>query len=232
MNIIHKITFLCLLFCLNVNAQTNNDVLLLKIRLQFDGKDIAKETNYISAQKDTLTFETIRFYLSNFQINYTDKSNYKEANSYHLVDFDKPETLNLTFNPHKNKEIESIQYNIGVDSLASVSGAMEGDLDATKGMYWAWQSGFINMKIEGKSNSCKTRKNKFQFHIGGYLEPYYALRKIKFNVNDNMDNEIPIIVDFAKLFNEIKLSETNTIMIPGKEAMKMADLSSQLFSVE
>jgi len=48
-----------------------------------------------------------------------------------------------------------------VDSLANVSGAMSNDLDATKGMYWSWQSGFINLKIEGKSASCKTRKINF-----------------------------------------------------------------------
>lgn len=223
-----------LFFCLYGNAQTNQDSLVLKLRLKFDGKDIIKETNYISAQKDTLTFESIRFYLSDFQFTFKDKSTYREENSYHLVDFHKPETLNLTFEPQNGKEIESIQYNIGVDSLASVSGAMEGDLDATKGMYWAWQSGFINLKIEGKSNSCKTRKNKFQFHIGGYLEPYYALREIKIPIEKSQipNNEFIIEVDLAKIFNIIKLSETNTIMIPGKEAIKIADLSVKMFSVE
>ena len=223
-----------LFFCLSGNAQSNSDSLHVKIKLQFNGKDIFKETNYISIQKDTFTFETIRFYLSDFQFTYKDKTSNKEANSYHLIDFDKPETLNLTFKPQKDKEIESIQYNIGIDSLASVSGAMEGDLDATKGMYWAWQSGFINMKIEGKSNSCKTRKNKFQFHIGGYLNPYYAMRNVKINSNHkfNNNNEITIQVDFSKLFNEIELSETNEIMIPSKEAMKIADLSTKMFSIE
>ena len=234
MKIVHKITFLFLLFCLNGNAQTNQDSLVLKLRLQFDGKEIIKETNYISAQKDTLTFESIRFYLSDFQFTYKDKSTYKEPNSYHLIDFYIPETLNLTFKPQNGKEIESIQYNIGIDSLASVSGAMEGDLDATKGMYWAWQSGFINMKIEGKSNSCKTRNNKFQFHIGGYLEPYYAIREIEIPIEKFQipNNELIIQVDLAKIFNIIKLNETNTIMIPGNEAIKIADLLTKMFSVE
>ena len=234
MSIVHKITFLFLLLCLFGNAQTKQDSVFIKFRLRFDGKDIAKETNYISTQKDTLTFETIRFYLSDFQFTYKDKSTYKEPNSYHLIDFEFPETLNLTFKPQNGKEIESIQYSIGIDSLASVSGAMEGDLDATKGMYWSWQSGFINLKIEGKSNSCKTRNNKFQFHIGGYLAPYYAIRKIEIPIEkfQTPNNELIIQVDLAKLFNEIQLSQTNTIMIPGKEAMKIADLSTKIFSIE
>ena len=99
-------------------------------------------------------------------------------------------------------------------------------------MYWAWQSGFINMKIEGTSNSCVTRKNQFQFHIGGYKKPNYAMRKIKLIANQNTKNEVSVTVDLAKLFNEIDLKQNNSIMIPGKEALKIADLSTKIFSLE
>jgi len=96
-------------------------------------------------------------------------------------------------------------------------------------MYWAWQSGYINMKIEGNSNSCKTRKNAFHFHIGGYLQPNYAMRKIVlYPKSENFD----IVMDLSKLFDHIHLSETNSIMIPGKEAMKLADLTTTVFSVK
>lgn len=219
---------------MGLNAQTNQDSLVLKVKLQFDALDFQTHKEYISSQNDTLSFESIRFYLTDFQFIYKDKSNYKEPNSYHLVDFDESESMLLAFQNQKNKEIESIQFNIGVDSLASVSGALEGDLDATKGMYWAWQSGFINMKIEGTSPSCKTRKNKFQFHIGGYLEPYYAIRTIEIPIDkfQNPKGELNLTMDLGKLFSEISLKETNTIMIPGKVAMKMADLFSKIFSIE
>ena len=176
--------------CFSLNAQNKHDSIVLKVKLQFDSLEFQTHKEYISSQNDTLSFESIRFYLTDFQFVYKDKSTYKEPNSYHLIDFDEPESMHLAFENQKNKEIESIQFNIGVDSLASVSGALEGDLDATKGMYWAWQSGFINLKIEGTSPSCKTRKNKFQFHIGGYLEPYYALRNVNINSNDNIKSKI------------------------------------------
>ena len=39
-------------------------------------------------------------------------------------------------------------------------------------------------------------------------------------------------MDLGKLFSEISLNETNTIMIPGKEAMNIADLTTKIFSVE
>ena len=106
---------------------------------------------------------------------------------------------------------------------------MAGDLDPTKGMYWAWQSGYINMKMEGKSSSCKTRKNEFQFHIGGYMKPNYAMRKVELvSKNQNLN----ITIDVAEFFSELKLSETNSIMIPGKKAMKLADYSIKMFKIE
>lgn len=88
------------------------------------------------------------------------------------------------------------------------------------------------MKIEGKSNSCKTRKNAFQFHIGGYLEPNYCLRKITLDGNFKNKNQINVVMDLEKLFAEIDLKETNTIMIPSEKAMQFADIVTKIFFVE
>jgi hypothetical protein len=233
---IKKIKFFLILILISQTnfAQISSDSLKVVVVLKFDKEALELEKNYISAKNDTISFETIKFYLSDFQIIYKEKTIKKEKNCYHLIDFEKPETFTFSIPNEDEKEIESIRFNIGVDSLASVSGAMEGDLDATNGMYWAWQSGYINMKIEGKSNSCKTRKNKFQFHVGGYLEPYYAMRTIKIPIEKSQiqTQKINLIMDLGTLFSEISLKDTNTIMIPGKEAMKIADLTTNLFSIE
>ena len=220
-----KDKFNILFYFLFIVSITFGQTTSIRIDLNFNEKPIVLGQKYVSKNMDTLTLESIKFYLSSFEINYKDNTNYKESKSYHLIDFEKPESLLFSLKDSPNTVIKSIKFNIGVDSLASVSGAMDDDLDATLGMYWAWQSGFVNLKIEGKSNSCKTRKNQFHFHVGGYLKPNYALRKVNFNFNDNINknNEIIIQIDLAKLFNEINLSETNSIMIPGKEAMKIAD---------
>ena len=108
------------------------------------------------------------------------------------------------------KNIKSISFCIGIDSLASVSGALSGDLDPSNGMYWAWQSGYINMKIEGTSSSCKTRKNSFNFHIGGYLKPYNAIKKIEIPINkiqnqiiDDLERLGTKIIEHLKIDNKI-----------------------------
>jgi hypothetical protein len=232
MNIKFKLCIGLFLLCISLSAQNKIDSLYINVNLKFNEEDFKLNSNYVSAQKDTLSFETVKFYLTGFQLKFKDKLIYTETNSYHLIDVENPETMQFSIANHINKEIKAIKFNIGVDSLASVSGALEGDLDATKGMYWAWQSGFINMKIEGTSPSCKTRKNKFQFHIGGYLEPYYAMRKVNIQFNCNDKNHISFVMDLGNLFSEISLKEFNTIMIPGKEAIKIADLSTKIFSIE
>ncbi len=193
--------------------QTNN--IDVSIQLKFGFEDLELGKKYISGTNDTLSVNALRFYISLFEIQYKDKTTFKEKNSYHLIDLENPESLNISLKNNSKKEIESISFNVGVDSLASVSGAMDGDLDATKGMYWAWQSGFINMKLEGKSSSCNTRKNAFHFHIGGYLAPNYAMRTVKLqnpDVKSKKLDDINLIVDFAKLFKNINLAEFNNIL--------------------
>ncbi|MFT6749199.1 MAG: hypothetical protein ACI9XR_000409 [Flavobacterium sp.] len=227
------IFLLNILFIICASAQTKNDSLAVKINLKFDNQPFQLNKSYVS-KNDTLKVTKVKFYLSNVEIEYQDNSVFKETNSYHLIDIDKPESLFFKLKKSNSKPIKSIHFSIGVDSLASVSGANGNDLDLQNGMYWAWQSGYINMKIEGTSKSCATRKNAFQFHIGGYLKPHYAMRNIniKYNGNINDKNQMNLGMDLGKLFSEISLKETNTIIIPGKEAMKMVDLSTKLFSVE
>ena len=80
---------------------------------------------------------------------------------------------------------DKIKFNLGIDSLTNVSGVMGGDLDPTKGMYWTWQSGYINFKMEGSSAVCPTRNHEFQFHIGGYQDPFYAMQTLELEVKNS-----------------------------------------------
>ncbi len=209
-------------------AQEKKDSLVLRLNLKFRTEALQRNKKYVSESKDTLELEVFRFYISNINLQFSDATSFSESNSYHLIDIENPNSFHIPITQTSDKTISKVTFSIGIDSLASVSGAMSGDLDPTKGMYWAWQSGFINMKIEGKSSSCKTRKNAFQFHIGGYMKPNYAIRTIELKpINSNLE----INVDVAELFNHIKLSENNSIMIPGSKAMELADKAIGMFSI-
>ena len=209
-------------------AQEKKDSLFLRLNLKFKTEKLERNKNYITESKDTLQIDIFRFYISNIKFQFSDTTTFSEENSYHLIDIENPNSFQIPIARNSEKVISKITFSIGVDSLASVSGAMSGDLDPTKGMYWAWQSGFINMKIEGKSSSCKTRKNAFQFHIGGYMKPNYAIRTIEIKtINSNLEFN----VDIAELFKDIKLSENNSIMIPCSKAMELANKTVGMFSM-
>ena len=212
-------------------AQKDTDSLFLGFHFKWKTENLELHKNYYS-NKDTLQINLLKFYVSGIEINYENGENYREKNSYHLIDFEDIKTQKIAISKSNSKTISKVIFHIGVDSTASVSGALSGDLDLQKGMYWAWQSGYINMKIEGKSNSCRTRKNQFQFHIGGYMEPNYSLRKINLNGNFNDKNQINVVMDLEKLFTEIDLKHTNTIMIPSEKAMQFADITAKIFFVE
>lgn len=214
-------------------AQTPNDSLRLAFNIKWNDQEVALQKKYVS-EHDSLEITTFKFYVSSIRIQFDDNSTYIQKNSFHLIDIEKRSSLIIPVCIAANKNVQKVTFCIGVDSLASVSGALAGDLDATNGMYWAWQSGFINVKIEGKSNSCKTRKNQFQFHIGGYLKPNFALRKIQLDskIIKNIDNTLKITCNAANFFNKIDLATNNAVMIPGEKAMKMADLVSKIFYLE
>lgn len=224
------IIYFLLLTSFTLFGQNESDSLSLKINNKWSGKNLNLNASYISKQKDTIMISQLKFYISDFQVKYKDNTILTDKNS-HLIDFEKPNTSVFTITKNYKKKIESIKFSIGLDSLTSVSGALSGDLDPSNGMYWAWQSGYINMKIEGNSSSCKTRKNRFNFHIGGYLKPYYAMREIEISV-DKLQNQINLTVDLERFFSEINLKEMNSVMIPGNDAMELANLSSKMFYVE
>jgi hypothetical protein len=185
-------------------------------------KLVLEKENYITSLGDTLSVSRLRFYISSVQLIFGDGKIFNEKNSYHLIDVEEAETLKLKLKNIPEGKITNLKFNIGVDSTASVSGALDGDLDPIKGMYWAWNSGYINAKLEGKSNQCKTSHNEFEFHIGGYLSP-----------NKTASNPtIVVLSDVAYWFNDISLQKNNSIVTPGSNAVKMADRYAKMFSIE
>jgi hypothetical protein len=220
-----KWAVLALLCLSNGLMAQQKDSLSIGFDLKFGKQPLEIQKEYGTNQQK-LIINTFKCYVSGFELHYTDGTSTTNKD-YHLLDIEQFETLRFNVGGNPKKQIAKIRFHIGVDSLASVSGAMPGDLDATNGMYWAWQSGYINMKIEGTSAASKTRKNEFQFHIGGYLKPNDALRKVELETAKPQ-----IAIDLAEFFTQVKLSEQNSIMVPGKAAMQLADVSVKMFKAE
>ncbi len=205
----------------------------------FGDKPITEDTWFVSKNGDSIQFDNIRFYVSNIQFEMDDKTLAYDTVKAHLVDVFEANSLHIALRKIDFKRVKALHFDIGIDSLTNVSGALSGDLDPQRGMYWAWQSGYINMKIEGRSPQCKSRKNVFQYHLGGYLPPFYAMKHLELPIlgvytdgtsRDSREGGI-LKIDFSKFFDNINIAAQNSIMMPCKEAMQLADYSIQMFSI-
>lgn len=223
-----SLSFLCLSF------QIKNEERDIKVLIQpvFERLDLVlNDVKYITSNRDTVTISTLKFYISNVVLEFENGTTYKEPKSVHLVDAEAISTLQFDLKNLPDLKIRKIKFDVGIDSLTNVSGDLDGDLDPTLGMYWAWNSGYINMKLEGKCNHCKTIKKEFHFHIGGYLPKQNAIQNVVLNVANN-SNEVKIKVDVSQWLNAVSLSETNSIMIPGEKAIAMSNLYKKMFVID
>ncbi|MFK7905481.1 MAG: MbnP family protein [Chitinophagales bacterium] len=225
---------LILLSCflqLKVQAQAKEHS--LQFVFTFNGEAIELGKNYyLPSIKDSVQLEALKCYISDVQfLKKGEEVTTSIEKQCLLIDTENPETLKHTFTAESKKKnpFHTIQFNIGIDSLTNVSGALGGDLDPTKGMYWTWQSGYINFKLEGTSNVCPARHHLFQFHIGGYQAPFYALQKVALDIPKNSNIEVHIAID--ELLTQINLREDYQIMSPNAKAMEMAELILTIFAV-
>ena len=194
-------------------------IVKLKITPLFNNQSITENTWFVSSQKDSIQFTKLKFYFTDFQvksikgeINTIDHSNY-------LIDIFQPETLEILLSTVSFSNGDELSFNLGVSSDMNTTGAHSGALDPSNGMFWSWQSGYINFKIEGISPSSKTRQNKFQFHIGGYQSPYNTLRRLTFILNKQTTK---LNLNLEEFFERTKLAVDNQVMVPGEKANELA----------
>jgi hypothetical protein len=113
---------------------------------------------------------------------------------------------------------DRVEVHWGVDSLTQVSGAMHGDLDPQHGMYWAWQSGYIAVKMEGRYTDATGKSRAFTFHLGGYRTPG-CFAESSYVVNE--DYTITFHWDVDALLAQYDFRSKDHLMLPGNEATQM-----------
>jgi hypothetical protein len=155
---------------------------------------------------------------------------YSEKKLGHLIDFKKENPYQLYLNSVKEVEFNQLYFQLGIDSTTNMDGVKSNDLDPSNGMYWTWQSGYINYKLEGISKICPARKNSFQFHIGGYQYPYNSLQKV--TISTNTTENINLYFDLEELLLKIDISSTFQIMSPSEKSNKIAKLIGESFYIK
>lgn len=198
----------------------------ITLKLTLQGESIIPgKTYYIPSLQDSISIAKLRFYFGTYETRSTSKNTDDTwIKNYNLIDLADSNSLHL-------KPALYNTFIFGIDSSTQVSGAMSGDLDPTKGMYWTWQSGYINFKLEGTSASCPTRNNQFQFHLGGYQFPNNCTQQINFPL-DSIRDASALTLQLDSFFAHVDLRKTHRIMRTGNQAVALTQLLSKSFYIK
>lgn len=222
--------FACTMLSQYAISQAKNNF-CIELLPEFNGQVLQLNSYYkINNGADSIAISNFKFYISNIALYKNKQKVFTEKNSYHLVDVTNKKGLNFNLAISKKADFNYIQFNLGIDSATNATGVRGGDLDPTKGMYWAWHSGYINFKLEGNSNLCATRNHAFEFHLGGYKAPYSSLQTIRLAIKDKA--KCKLVVDIVKFLQQINIAGINQIMTPGKDAVSLSEKAAAVFSIE
>ena len=232
MQMLQKLIFLITLLIIvysNIKAQNTQQIQISFRPVYLDRTLTIDLESDIKLYSTDVVIDLFRCYISNLE--FVNKKNrvFYEKDSYHLLDAEKLETLSFSLEVKKEILYDSIRFMIGIDSLTSISGAMGGDLDPTKGMFWTWNTGYIFFKLEGESPICETHKNRFVYHLGGYDGLYAAQQLVTLPVTNN--NDINIMIDLDYYMQKIDLIVQPNLMRSGNSAFKYSQYASSIFKI-
>ena len=207
------------------------DHLPVSISLQFEvvynGSPIDLSQPVFIGSKSEITLQKFKCYLSNFSLFDTNNHVHNLHQLPLLIDASSQPKTNSFNTDSVNFKPNYLNFYLGIDSATNVSANMDGTLDPLNGMYWTWQSGYINLKLEGSSTHCPTRKNEFKYHLGGYQSPNTTLQKIHIPLSNAPHQTIQI--ELKHFLDQIDFVNTPIIMSPGPEAKKLSIQAKKLF---
>lgn len=214
--------FRCL-FILIIGVLNQSDI-IAQVRIQFQPTWMGEEwkpgiKNAHFNSKDTIILETLRFYISDIVPNQESIAFSHTQKKHYLMDAEQPDGLSIILENVNSNSLDFLEFTFGIDSITQIKGPMGNDLDPIHGMYWTWQTGFIHLKMEGTFSGCSSRKKKFQYHIGGFENPWNTILKKKFSIPKS--NLIKIEIPLEKII-PLNNNFSCEIMRPGKEALEMA----------
>ena len=206
-----------------------------------DTKIIAPDSVYTNAFNENYSIRRLKYYITNIELINT--GNGKKAaitDSYFLVD-DNDEgskTISLTV---PEGDYNAVSFLLGVDSLHNVSGAQTGALDPMNGMFWTWNTGYVSVKIEGKSTASALPGNFIEYHLGGFKGPDNVNHRIDLNFpsgNMKITGEKSVLVSikadinlFFSSIHSLPIKTAAACTSPGSLARQYSENYAKIFSI-
>jgi len=198
------VTLFFALCCISVTAQ-------ITFQANWGDEKLVFGKYYYFNEKDSLRIDELKFYVSNFHFYGNSKS--LELKAPQLINLSENGTTTL-FQGQDLTAFQQMDFLLGLDSVSNTSDDFSGALDPVFGMYWAWNSGYIAFKLIGQSNVITENKSQFEFHLGGFRNPFYASQTI------NLANHSIIFIDLKEILTlQLALKTENHVLLPSKKAV-------------
>lgn len=193
----------------------------VRFKTVFSGEPVRwSQQGYTSAHSQNIRFSDFSFYLSAFSWYQGEEKAIHEHQRVELLRADSESDSMVVSGPFRP---EKLCFRFGLDSTTQVSGRTDGALDPALGMYWAWNTGYIQCRLEGYSPDSKGKRGKFEFHLGGYSEPYATDFKVCLNMPAGT-GLLEVQVDLKPLMDAVSLKKNWSVLSPGAEAWELSRL--------
>jgi hypothetical protein len=212
----------CIILSISVNAQQSDGDNVI-IDFSFIGSRYISKKVLVPATRPKI--DMLKFYVGHVAFYLDDKYLWTDS-AYYLIDFDKVDSRSISIPIPQDLNYDHFEFNIGVDSITNISGAFDGDLDPINGMYWAWNTGYINAKIEGAIFQ-KGEEMTFKFHLGGYQDPNQTINSVSFSVPNTRRHGF--YIDFESFMKKLNLDTNNAVMSPSANAVLFSKYFSECF---
>lgn len=180
-----------------------------------------------------------RIYLGDFSLSDEAGTQTHFPGSYHLLDAG--DSASLTVRIHGGaRPFRRIAFHVGVDSARNVSGAQTGALDPMYGMFWTWNTGYINVRLEGTSDRSDAPGGRFEYHIGGFRSGEATRRAVALDLPAGQSHrleagglsEARVDIDLDRFFrsaHDLPISAAARVTAPGPQAVRYADNAARMF---
>lgn len=206
----------------------------------FGDSELAMNTgSYTTEQNEQITITTFDYWVTNIKFINSDGTEYAEPESYRLIRGDKGSTKHFHVKDVPSGTYTGMKFMIGVDKARNTSGAQTGALDPAENgdMFWSWNTGYIQAKLEGTSPQATTSDNTFRYHIGGVKDGIETPQEVTLTFPNSVTvgeqaGSAKVKVDVAKWFpTPMSIAMMSEMMHPNEMAHNIAKGYTDMFSI-
>ncbi len=216
--------FLCLGLAHNYMSAQGSTMVQLNFIPAHGDFPVWKDSDESAVTSSGFRLDVLKFYVGQIGFWKRGKQVYVDDRTK-LIDFESGIKNSVQIKKPSAFTFDSISFLLGVDSLTNAQGVKGNDLDPIKGMYWTWESGYINFKCEGTFG-----EKSFKWHLGGYRGGLNNAKKLGFSVTHR--EVINVKLRLENMLTHLLEADHLTVMTPGEYSDELSRLIARSFEVE